>query len=1125
VSGEVGKVVPLRRGPETFDVCGALPTGTTLLEASAGTGKTWTIASLVARHVVEGHCPLERMLIVTFGRAASQELREGVRERLVEAERALAGGPAADSLLALLADVDEAERAERLQRVRDALVGFDAATIATIHQFCQLVLAGLGVAGDSDRSAVLVENLDDLREEVVDDLYVRKFSQADGPPSFSRREASKIARVAVGDPRAALEPVDATADTPAGVRLRFAEAVRKEMEVRKRRLGILSYDDLLSRLADALEDERSPARDRMRGRWSLVLVDEFQDTDPVQWQVFDRAFSGHATMVLIGDPKQAIYAFRGGDVDTYLQAKRTATAELTLGTNHRSDEPLVGALTAFLAEAELGTDIVVRRVEAAHAGSRLSGAPRPDPLRLRVLDRAQCGGSGTKGLAMGAVRDVVPDDVAADIAALLAAGATFGQGRARRPLQPGDVAVLAAKRKDLDLVHSALARRGVRSVIAGSGNVVLTEAGDDWVVLLEALEQPHRPERVRAAGLTAFLGHSAAELSAGGETLTEQLGDRLRDWVELLRTRGVAAVFEVAVSAGGLTRRVLDVEDGERLLTDLRHLAELLHDRMTREGVGLTGLLTWLREQREEAERESDTERTRRLDSDAAAVQLVTIHGSKGLQYPVVYLPFVADLWERKQDFPLFHGDDGSRRIDVGGEDAVPAHVVRATHEQSQEQLRLLYVAMTRAQSQLVTWWFPSNNTPTSAMHRLLMGRAPGDAGAPPAKPPLPTDDAARARAAEWQAHGAFSVEAVSLAPEVVVPVAADGASLAVRAWTRVVDRDWRRTSYTGLSRAAEEGDARASSEAQRPGFASEPESTPKQDEPGLPQVEELPAEEGVPSPMGSLPSGATFGSLVHAVLEHTDPAAPERGGDLRAELAHHVEAQRVRWPVGVGTDELVEALVAVCATPLGPLFGGRTLGEVPLRDRLRELDFELPLGGGDAARGTQVPGLGDLAPLLRRHLPEGDPLLPYADALASPGHQAQSLVGYLAGSVDLVARVDGRYVVVDYKTNWLGPFTDPPTPLTSGHYTPARLAAAMTHSSYPLQALLYAVVLHRFLRWRLPDYDPATHLGGVAYLYLRGLCGPDTPVVDGQPCGVFAWQPPVALVEDLSDLLDGSTP
>ncbi|GAA1933910.1 UvrD-helicase domain-containing protein [Nocardioides marmoribigeumensis] len=1117
----MSNVIPLRPGPATFDVCGALPTGTTLLEASAGTGKTWTIASLVARHVVEGHVPLDRMLVVTFGRAASQELRERVRERLVEAERALAGGPAGDGLLELLTDVEETERVERLRRVREALVDFDAATIATIHQFCQLVLAGLGVAGDSDRSAVLVENLDDLREEVVDDLYVRKFAPGDTAPAFSRRDATKIAKVAVGDPRATLEPRAATAETTAGTRLRFAEAVRREIDVRKRRLGVLSYDDLLGRLADALEAEDSPARERMRGRWSLVLVDEFQDTDPVQWQVFDRAFSGHATLVLIGDPKQAIYAFRGGDVDTYLQAKQTASAELTLGTNHRSDEPLVASLTAFLADAELGTDIVVRPVTAAHEGSRLAGLPEPSPFRLRLLDREQCGGAGAKPLAMQAVREVVPDDVAADVARLLSSGGTFRDGETDRPLQPGDVAVLAAKRADLDRVHVALAARGVRSVVAGSGNVVTTEAGTDWLVLLEALEQPHRPERVRAAALTAFLGHSAAELSEGGEPLTERLGDRLRDWVELLRARGVAAVFEVAVSEGGLTRRVLDVEDGERLLTDLRHLAELLHDRMTREGVGLTGLLTWLREQREEAERESDTERTRRLDSDAAAVQLVTIHGSKGLQYPVVYLPFVADYWERKEEFPLFHAEDGSRSIDVAGEDAVPAHVAKAKHELAQEQLRLLYVAMTRAQCQLVTWWFPSNNTATSAMHRLLMGRRPGDSGPPEPRPAVPTDAEAVARARAWQDHGGPRVERVSVSGTTVRAAALDAATLEARRWTRRVDRDWRRTSYTGLSRAAEEGDARAGSAEQRPGFASEPESTPKQDEPALPLVEELTAADGVPSPMGELPSGATFGSLVHAVLEDADPDAPDHAGDLHAELSRHIETQRVRWPVAVGTTELADALVAVCTSPLGPLLGGRTLATIPKRDRLEELDFELPLGGGDRPVGASP--LSAAGPLLRRHLPEGDPLLPYADVLDSPGHQAQRLLGYLSGSVDLVARVDGRYVVVDYKTNWLGPFTDPPTPLTSGHYTPDRLAAAMTHSSYPLQALLYAVVLHRFLRWRLPGYDPDTHLGGVAYLYLRGMCGPDTPVVQGRPCGVFSWRPPVGLVEDLSDLLDGS--
>jgi exodeoxyribonuclease V beta subunit len=275
---------------------------------------------------------------------------------------------------------------------------------------------------------------------------------------------------------------------------------------------------------------------------------------------------------------------------------------------------------------------------------------------------------------------------------------------------------------------------------------------------------------------------------------------------------------------------------------------------------------------------------------------------------------------------------------------------------------------------------------------------------------------------------------------------------------------------------------------------------------------------------MADLPVGATFGSLVHAVLEHADPEAD----DFRGELLGHVREQLVRWPVAVDPEALADALVPVCSTPLGPLAGGATLRDIPLRDRLREMEFELPLAGGDV-RGYPAASvtLGDVAPLLRDHLPAGDPLLPYADALAVPALGDQDLRGYLTGSVDVVLRVpDGdasRYLVVDYKTNWLGghPGEGGP-PLSSDDYRPSVLAAAMGHSDYPLQALLYAVVLHRFLRWRQPGYDPSVHLGGVLYLYLRGLCGPDTPVVDGEPCGVFSWRPPVALVEALSDLLDG---
>ncbi|NUS50805.1 MAG: UvrD-helicase domain-containing protein, partial [Nocardioidaceae bacterium] len=393
--------------PAPFDICGPLPTGTTLLEASAGTGKTWTIGALVARYVAEGEARLEQMLVVTFGRAASQELRERVRAQLVEAERALAGdldGVEQTDLVRHLLDCDDAERLRRHRRVVEGLASFDAATIATTHQFCSMVLGSLGVAGDTDAHARLVEDLDDLLVEVVDDLYLRAFAYADAEPDFSRDQALAIARTAVGDPQARLEP-SGEQPGPVARRVSFARAVRAEMDRRKRRLGILSYDDLLSQLADALEADDAPARARMRQRWTVVLVDEFQDTDPVQWQVLDRAFTGHATMVLIGDPKQAIYAFRGGDVTTYLQAAETATTKQTLAVNWRSDQALLDSFQTVLRGATLGDDrIVVHDVTAHHEGGRLRGAPHPEPFRLRVVRRDQLRRSGSRPLAVGQVR-------------------------------------------------------------------------------------------------------------------------------------------------------------------------------------------------------------------------------------------------------------------------------------------------------------------------------------------------------------------------------------------------------------------------------------------------------------------------------------------------------------------------------------------------------------------------------------------------------------------------------------------------------------------------------------------------------------------------------------------------
>jgi len=1096
--------------PTPFDILGPLPAdaSTTVLEASAGTGKTYTVGALVARYVAEGVTTLDRMLVITFGRAASQELRERVRDQLVAAERALADPASVDPSDALLVHLVSADVPQRRKRITDALAGFDGATIATTHQFCQLVLRSLGVAGDTDSRAELVESLDDLVVEVTDDLYLQRFGSTPEEPPFGRGVALRLARAAVGDPQAGLAPLDAGPGTDAAVRVDFASAVRSEVERRKHLRGVLSYDDLLSRLADALEADDAPARQRMRQRWDLVLVDEFQDTDPVQWDVLDRAFSGQSTLVLIGDPKQAIYAFRGGDVITYLRAAGTATTRHTLATNWRSDAGLVDALQAMTRGAELGDpEITVLDVEAHHRHGRLVGAPVGAPLRLRLL-RATDFPTGRDGtVRIDTLRDHIADDLAADVARLLASGATYDG----EPIGAGHVALLLSSVKRVEPIRAALLAHGIPSVVGGGTSVMLSTAADEWLTLLEALEQ-QRTTRVRAVALTSFVGETPQSLDAGGDALADRVGERVRSWLDLFRTRGVAAVHE-AVTAAGLPGRVLSRPDGERLMTDLDHLGQLLHETARRQRLGLPALLEWFRAERREAF--TSTERTRRLDTDAAAVQILTIHGSKGLQYPVVYLPHFFDCFVPEQSELLYHDESGARRLDLAGS---PDAVRRARAEDAGEELRLTYVALTRAQSQVVTWWGPSQNAAHSGLSRLLFGRAAGEARVPE-RVPVPTDTEALAALTAWERAGALTLEAATPGPAPTLDARAAPGELGVRRFLRTLDTDWRRTSYSGLIRAEEQlASVAVEVEPEVPGTVDE-------DEPVVELVETTTT--GVPtssttgdallSPMAELPAGATFGSLVHAVLEHADPQA----ADLRAELRRHVDDQLRWWPVDASADELATALVPMQHTPLGPLAGDLSLGDIPLGDRLRELDFEFPLVGGDRP-GRDLPDvqLRAVADLLRRHLASDDPMRAYADRLESPSLGGQLLRGYLSGSIDVVLRIPGdRFVVVDYKTNKLG---DPEVPLTALDYSPALMTEAMLHSHYPLQALLYSVVLHRYLRWRLSGYDPAVHLGGILYLYVRGMCGPDTPVVDGQPCGVFAWQPPAAMVVALSDLLAG---
>ncbi len=705
-------------------------------------------------------------------------------------------------------------------------------------------------------------------------------------------------------------------------------------------------------------------------------------------------------------------------------------------------------------------------------------------------------------------------------------------------------------------------------MVAGTVSVFHTRAGDDWLVLLEALEQPHRSGRVRAASLTPFVGRTAAELAAGGERLTDELSALFSRWAAVLAERGVAALLEVATTERDLPARVLAQVDGERQLTDLRHVGQALYAAALEEGLGLTALTEWLRRRRADTAVEIATDRIRRLDTDAAATQVVTLHASKGLQYPVVYLPFAFDRFVRTPDTLLLHMN-GQRVLDIGGPGTAgrSERQRQALAEEAGEALRLLYVGLTRAQSQVVTWWAPTKNTQCSGLHRVLFGRR-DLTGAVPDDVPLVADDLAARQLRELEQRGGPVVEAAAVGvTRAPAPPVVPDTSFAVGVLDRPVDTGWRRVSYSSLSAAgsaalAEGVDAVASGVvAGEAGVGSEPETAERADE-AIPLLHsDSVADEAllaVPSPMADLPAGTSFGTLVHAVLETADPQAP----DLAAELRERCAEQLARRAAPLTPDQLAQALLPVLQSPLGPLAEGITLREIPIRDRLAELDFELPLADGDGTGGDESGDgtdagitLGELAPVLRRHLRPDDPLAGYADRLESPGFSWLPLRGYLTGSLDVVLRLPGpRYLVVDYKTNWLGEIGGAAGPgshgapssfpgsaspagsspavgsissvqqgLSAWHYRPDALDAVMAESDYPLQALLYCVALHRFLRWRQPGYDPAVHLGGVLYLFVRGMCGPETPLVDGRPCGVFGWQPPVGLVTGLSDLLDGA--
>ena len=1137
-----------------FDLSAPLVHGRVVLEASAGTGKTYSLTNLAVRHLVEAAVTTDQLLVVTYTRAAANELRDRARTSLMDAYSVLTTGEVPDDhpWMAVLLQGGDREVELRARRAREALARFDDATITTIHGFCQQALAQAGLRSGSDPDATLVENADDIVAEVCRDFLIdglalepHRLSPRNraGVPQKSPKQVETAVVAAVkaliANPAALVVPGPGC-DEIADRWVRVVTEARAEIRARQDSRGEVGYDRLVTDLHDALvhpQDGVELAR-QLADRFAVVLVDEFQDTDRTQWTIFERAFPGRA-VVTVGDPKQAIYRFRGADVHAYLSAIASHRAQ-SLPVNHRSDRQLLAGLERIFAGATLGDErIPFSPVQAAPtAVDNALGAGASVHLRM-VREHADLLTADGKNLAMPLVRQLVVADLVGRVIHLLGNEKITGRDGKSREVVPNDIAVLVPTHTEAANVAEALRRAKVPAVRTRTGSVLETPAVLQWRLLLAALARPHHAPTVRAAALGWFFAAEPHSLTGtAGDVAVARLQEQCAQYADRMRKSGVAAAYDSLKATAGLVRGVVARDGGDRDLTDLDHLAELLAQRTHRANTEPAQVLRLLEEMLVNGDDRSE-ETMRRVESDAQAVQITTIHAAKGLEYPIVLVPFAFKCRNDVSTPYSYTGDSDERTIDIASLvnwSAGPLN--QAARKRSAEEgndgdgLRLIYVALTRARHRVELWWACATRWQSSPLARLLLDREPPaspvlNSCRPPGgrkdwKPPyqLLSRSEVEQRVRDLVDASSGVIELTEL-PEKIAPLvwspgtAEDAPPLAIasrQGRDGIGDDAWRRWSFTGLSRRIGDADAVAhpTDQVEPPMQGGADEHAPD-DSPG-PEVGVSDRSTGASAPgvsFADVAGSARFGTFVHSLLEKLDFTLP----DLERELAERVSRAARRDGLQLDQAAVVAGLVSAIHTPLGLMFSNRSLREIGRRDRLDELSFDLPL----AHRSTRSPVVtfpaGAVATVLLDELAADDPLRPSLTALA--GDLAHVDVGgWMYGSIDAVLRIvtdQPRFFVVDYKTNRLHE-SGAADPLAA--YAPEVLHRAMGAHHYPLQAVLYLVALHRYLRWRLgATYDPDVHLGGVGYLFLRGMVG-----ASGSS-GVFAWRPATRAVLALDRL------
>jgi len=1169
---------------KSFDASSAtLHRGVNVVEASAGTGKTYAIAMLILRFVIEFNVPVDELLVVSYTKAATEELRSRIRNRLLEARDLLANGIENcddKALFKYLSSLDNTSLA--LKRLELALLDMDRAAIFTIHGFCQRMLNEQALESGQLFDMELTADTAQVQDELVFDywrrnlydlstfhcsLFLNHFSDPGAlyttvkgvavrdriEPSerlsvddalgivdeafellvlwwqknaltleqnfldaignrmfkksfaaqfdswwqqcalfFSRnsqyfpKNLSRLARQGLmevldgrrlrGDAKKdaflqnfhlADETMDAflSACEGAVLSLRVQLALELQTGVRQRLLeqGKFSFDDLVLSLASALQgSQQKELQQVLASRFQVALIDEFQDTDAAQYQIFSTLFGGKEKehfLFLIGDPKQAIYKFRGADIYAYFQARKSADYLLGLENNYRSNPQLVQAVNNLFLQK---TDAFVRH-ELPYL--QVTAAKEAEYLRFWQCEKIRAAmiycslesphEKGVKPWTSGSCRERIQAYVVSEIQRLLKENFLLEDAGETKRVRAGDIAILVRTNKQAEDFQMALAHASIPSVMSSRKTVFETRECMDLLLVIRAVALPSDIRLLRTAMSCNWFGLNGQSFyeQSQDEKVMDAWMERFHEYHRLWQEKGFLAMMNKLFAKESVFETLCTLPLAERGITNIMHLTEIVQETEVEGNLSFSHVLQYLSSQMESGMAGEHAEL--RLESDEDAVKVVTMHAVKGLEYPIVFCPY---LWQRsgwlqkEKNCISSHDEDGHQVADLGSMDFESRREV-ALQEELAEEVRLLYVAVTRASSRCYVFWADVGGRNTVAASRksalawVLSLFECGDITEQTKRIAALCDDTS----VELRVIPAVPEEQERVAVE-----SSDEKSLFCRSFSRsLLPGEWLMTSYSALAGAGHEVFHAA---------ALSP-------EPGKNSFGKI----------HDLPFGAPFGNVVHGLLEDFPFSMLAATDDYEEECM----AQCRRFGVTAKSDELMNLIRDVTCTPLGhddvELFALKDLDE---KDVLKEMPFYFHLREESTEHINTLLGFSDVVRPI----------------------QERQLKGYLTGFIDLVCRYQGKYYIMDYKTNYLGD--------SLGDYTKDNLVTAMHDHNYGLQYWIYTMVLHRFLMASIPGYEYTRDFGGVFYLFARGM----SPEYPGN--GVYFDYPESSVLEALNKCL-----